>query len=159
MQRKSSSEGQEQHPQEGRGRRREGGRERRRRRERERQGGEDVFLTLASVCQHTAATQSPSPAVPAAVRCSEARLSEEGVFLLANGLHMFLWLGVSSPPELIQGIFNVPSLAHVNADMVGLFSLFLHKFFSIFVHVQPRVTKKMGQVVLYKNERISCFDG
>ncbi|KAK1342271.1 hypothetical protein QTO34_015027 [Cnephaeus nilssonii] len=69
---------------------------------------------------HTAATQSPSPTVPAAVRCSEARLSEEGVFLLANGLHMFLWLGVSSPPELIQGIFNVPSLAHVNADMTVL---------------------------------------
>ncbi|XP_036159162.1 protein transport protein Sec24D [Myotis myotis] len=69
---------------------------------------------------HTAVTQSPSPAVPAAVRCSEARLSEDGVFLLADGLRMFLWLGASSPPELIQGIFNVPSLAHVSADMTVL---------------------------------------
>lgn len=84
--------------------------------------------------------------MPAAVRCSEARLSEDGVFLLADGLRMFLWLGASSPPELIQGIFNVPSLAHVSADMVGTFSLFLHKVLSVFVHVQPRVTKKMGQV-------------
>ncbi|XP_060248781.1 protein transport protein Sec24D [Meriones unguiculatus] len=61
-----------------------------------------------------------STALPPAVRCSESRLSEEGMFLLANGLNMFLWLGVSSPPELIQGIFNVPSFAHVNTDLTSL---------------------------------------
>ncbi|KAF4019687.1 hypothetical protein G4228_011576 [Cervus hanglu yarkandensis] len=61
-----------------------------------------------------------STTLPAAIRCSETRLSEEGIFLLANGLNMFLWLGVSSPPELIQGIFNVPSLAHVNTDMLTI---------------------------------------
>lgn len=61
-----------------------------------------------------------STALPPAVRCSEARLSEDGVFLLANGLSMFLWLGVSSPPELIQGIFNVPSLAHISTHMTAL---------------------------------------
>nr|XP_031547330.1 protein transport protein Sec24D isoform X3 [Vicugna pacos] len=61
-----------------------------------------------------------STKLPAAVRCSETCLSEEGIFLLANGLNMFLWLGVSSPPELIQGIFNVPSFAHVNTDMTLL---------------------------------------
>ncbi|KAG3276275.1 hypothetical protein H1C71_038448 [Ictidomys tridecemlineatus] len=61
-----------------------------------------------------------STALPAAVRCSESRLSEGGIFLLANGLNMFLWLGVSSPPELIQGIFNVPSFAHVSTDMTVL---------------------------------------
>ncbi|KAL6036357.1 hypothetical protein STEG23_004438, partial [Scotinomys teguina] len=61
-----------------------------------------------------------STVLPAAVRCSESRLSEEGVFLLANGLNMFLWFGVSSPPELIQGIFNVPSFAHINTDMTSL---------------------------------------
>ncbi|XP_048364978.1 protein transport protein Sec24D [Sphaerodactylus townsendi] len=53
---------------------------------------------------------------PMAVRCSEDRLSEGGLFLLANGIHMFLWLGVSAPPELIQGIFNVPSFAHVSTE-------------------------------------------
>ncbi|XP_054846422.1 protein transport protein Sec24D isoform X2 [Eublepharis macularius] len=53
---------------------------------------------------------------PTAVRCSEDRLSEGGLFLLANGIHMFLWLGVSAPPELIQGIFNVPSFAHVSTE-------------------------------------------
>ncbi|XP_044284452.1 protein transport protein Sec24D [Varanus komodoensis] len=61
-----------------------------------------------------------SNALPSAVRCSEERLSEGGVFLLANGLHMFLWLGVSAPPELIQGIFNVPSFAHVSTEATQL---------------------------------------
>uniref|UniRef100_A0A452IXM4 Uncharacterized protein n=1 Tax=Gopherus agassizii TaxID=38772 RepID=A0A452IXM4_9SAUR len=55
-------------------------------------------------------------AFPTAVRCSEERLSEGGVFFLANGLNMFLWLGVSTPPELIQGIFNVPSFAHISTE-------------------------------------------
>lgn len=57
-----------------------------------------------------------SDAFPTAVRCSEERLSEGGVFFLANGLNMFLWLGVSAPPELIQGIFNVPSFAHISTE-------------------------------------------
>nr|XP_023962178.1 protein transport protein Sec24D isoform X2 [Chrysemys picta bellii] len=57
-----------------------------------------------------------SDAFPTAVRCSEERLSEGGVFFLANGLNMFLWLGVSAPPELIQGIFNVPSFAHLSTE-------------------------------------------
>lgn len=58
--------------------------------------------------------------IPSAVRCSEERLSEGGVFLLANSLHMFLWLGVSAPPDLIQGIFNVPSIAHVSTEAVSI---------------------------------------
>ncbi|XP_062991447.1 protein transport protein Sec24D [Elgaria multicarinata webbii] len=61
-----------------------------------------------------------SDVFPSAVRCSEERLSEGGLFLLANGLHMFLWLGASAPPELIQGIFNVPSVAHVSTEATQL---------------------------------------
>ncbi|XP_053559569.1 protein transport protein Sec24D [Bombina bombina] len=57
-----------------------------------------------------------SESLPAAVRCSEERLSEGGIFLLVNGIQMFLWLGVSSPPEFIQGIFNVPSFAHITPE-------------------------------------------
>ncbi|XP_043917592.1 protein transport protein Sec24D [Protopterus annectens] len=57
-----------------------------------------------------------SETVPSAVRCSEERLADTGIFLLENGLNLFLWLGMNSPPELIQGIFNVPSFTHVNTD-------------------------------------------
>lgn len=55
------------------------------------------------------------------------------MFLLVNGLNVFLWLGASSPPELIQGIFSVPSLAHVSTDTVSSSSVFAVK--DKFVHV------------------------
>ncbi|XP_034413250.1 protein transport protein Sec24D [Cyclopterus lumpus] len=59
-------------------------------------------------------------AQPAPVRCSEERLTDSGMFLLENGHSMFLWLGQASPPELIQSIFNLPSLAHLQGHMCAL---------------------------------------
>ncbi|XP_003967017.2 protein transport protein Sec24D [Takifugu rubripes] len=56
-------------------------------------------------------------APPTPLRCSEERLADAGVFLLENGHAMFLWLGQASPPDLIQNLFNVPSLAHLQAHM------------------------------------------
>uniref|UniRef100_A0A8C7UQF4 SEC24 homolog D, COPII coat complex component n=1 Tax=Oncorhynchus mykiss TaxID=8022 RepID=A0A8C7UQF4_ONCMY len=55
-----------------------------------------------------------SDVVPTPVRCSEERLTDAGMFLLENGCSLFLWLGQACPPEMIQSIFNVPSLAHVS---------------------------------------------
>lgn len=57
-------------------------------------------------------------APPTPLRCSEERLADSGVFLLENGHSMFLWLGQGSLPDLIQNLFNVPSLTHLQADMV-----------------------------------------
>lgn len=61
-------------------------------------------------------------APPTPLRCSEERLADTGVFLLENGHSMFLWLGQASPPDLIQNLFNVPSLAHLQAHMVSFSS-------------------------------------
>uniref|UniRef100_A0A4W5QR67 SEC24 homolog D, COPII coat complex component n=1 Tax=Hucho hucho TaxID=62062 RepID=A0A4W5QR67_9TELE len=61
-----------------------------------------------------------SDVVPAPVRCSEERLTDAGMFLLENGRSLFLWLGQACPPELVQRVFNVPSLAHVPADLSSL---------------------------------------
>ncbi|XP_042367745.1 protein transport protein Sec24D [Plectropomus leopardus] len=61
-----------------------------------------------------------SEALPAQVRCSEERLTDSGMFLLENGHSMFLWLGQASPPDLIQSIFNLPSLAHLQGHMCAL---------------------------------------
>ncbi|KAG7248810.1 hypothetical protein CRUP_020567, partial [Coryphaenoides rupestris] len=57
-----------------------------------------------------------SEAVPAPLRCTEERLSEGGAFLLENGHALFLWLGQACPPDLIQGLFNLPSIAHLQPD-------------------------------------------
>lgn len=59
-----------------------------------------------------------SDSIPAAVRCSEERLAETGVFLLENGQSMFLWLGHACSPDIIQNLFNVPSMAHLSSDTV-----------------------------------------
>ncbi|XP_070849199.1 protein transport protein Sec24D [Chaetodon trifascialis] len=61
-----------------------------------------------------------SEALPAPLRCSEERLTDSGVFLLENGHSMFLWLGQASPPDLIQSLFNLPSLAHLQGHMCAL---------------------------------------
>lgn len=68
-----------------------------------------------------------SDLIPTAVRCSEERLSDTGIFLLENGQSMFLWLGQACPPDLIQNLFNVPSLAHLNLDTVRYTSIILKK--------------------------------
>ncbi|XP_040037062.2 protein transport protein Sec24D [Gasterosteus aculeatus] len=57
---------------------------------------------------------------PAPVRCSEERLTDAGMFLLENGHSMFLWLGQAIPPDLVQNIFNLPSLAHLQGNMCAL---------------------------------------
>ncbi|PKU42510.1 protein transport protein sec24d [Limosa lapponica baueri] len=97
-----------------------------------------------------------SDAVPAAVRCSEERLSEGGAFLLANGLSMFLWLGVSTPPELIQGLFNVPSFAHISTEATSLPDLdnpFSKKLRSILEHIQSQKPYTMKLIIVKQREQ------
>ncbi|XP_069599852.1 protein transport protein Sec24D isoform X1 [Ranitomeya imitator] len=67
---------------------------------------------------HTMDTKSD--VIPPAVRCSGERLSDGGIFLLANGISMFLWMGVSCPPDFIQGVFNVPSFAHITPEATSV---------------------------------------
>ncbi|NXN12792.1 SC24D protein, partial [Indicator maculatus] len=97
-----------------------------------------------------------SDVVPAAIRCSEERLSEGGAFLLANGLSLFLWLGVSAPPELIQGIFNVPSFAHISTEATSLPDLdnpFSKKLKSILEHLQSQKPYTMKLVIVKQREQ------
>ncbi|KAF1466984.1 Protein transport protein Sec24D, partial [Megadyptes antipodes antipodes] len=94
--------------------------------------------------------------VPAALRCSEERLSEGGAFLLANGLSMFLWLGVSTPPELIQGLFNVPSFAHISTEATSLPDLdnpFSKKLKSILEHIQSQKPYTMKLIIVKQREQ------
>ncbi|XP_035180683.1 protein transport protein Sec24D-like isoform X3 [Oxyura jamaicensis] len=97
-----------------------------------------------------------SDAVPAAIRCSEERLSEGGAFILANGLSMFLWLGVSTPPELIQGLFNVPSFAHISTEATLLPDLdnpYSKKVKSIMEHIQSQKPYTMKLMIVKQREQ------
>ncbi|NWQ64072.1 SC24D protein, partial [Neopipo cinnamomea] len=95
-------------------------------------------------------------AVPAAVRCSEERLPEGGAFLLANGLSMFLWLGASVAPELIQGLFNVPSFAHISTDATSLPDLdnpFSKKLKHILQQIQSQKPHTMKLIIVKQREQ------
>lgn len=97
-----------------------------------------------------------SDTFPSAVRCSEERLSEGGVFLLANGVHMFLWLGVSAPPDLIQGIFNVPSFAHVSTEATLLPEVenpYSTKLRSMIDHLQSKTPYTMKILIVKQREQ------
>ncbi|XP_028999109.1 protein transport protein Sec24D [Betta splendens] len=83
-------------------------------------GVEDTQLLLYPRLIPLHNMDASSEALPAPVRCSEERLADSGMFLLENGHSMFLWLGQASPPELVQSMFNLPSLAHLQGHVPAL---------------------------------------
>ncbi|XP_041364667.1 protein transport protein Sec24C-like [Gigantopelta aegis] len=60
---------------------------------------------------------------PTAVRCSVDRLQDTGIYLLENGLSMFLWTGLNVAPDMIQKVFGVPSAAQIDIDKCQLLDL------------------------------------
>ncbi|KAJ8416117.1 hypothetical protein AAFF_G00381390 [Aldrovandia affinis] len=61
-----------------------------------------------------------SEALPVAVRDSEERLSKSGVYLLENGMSLFLWVGAAAPPELLQNIFGTAAFGQIDPGMTSL---------------------------------------
>ncbi|KAG7330144.1 hypothetical protein KOW79_006366 [Hemibagrus wyckioides] len=97
-----------------------------------------------------------SDLIPTAVRCSEERLSDTGIFLLENGQSMFLWLGQACPPDLIQNLFNVPSMAHFNSDTTTLTELdnaHSRKLHSIICAISQQGCKSMKMVIVKQKDR------
>ncbi|XP_048763723.2 protein transport protein Sec24C-like isoform X2 [Ostrea edulis] len=61
--------------------------------------------------------------VPTAVRCSMERLRDNGVYLLENGISMFLWIGHNVEPHWVQQVFSVQSAAQIDIDKCKLLEL------------------------------------
>uniref|UniRef100_UPI00398F219B protein transport protein Sec24C-like isoform X1 n=1 Tax=Pristiophorus japonicus TaxID=55135 RepID=UPI00398F219B len=57
---------------------------------------------------------------PVAIRCSEERLSKGGIYLLENGLNLFIWVGMNTQHDLIQSIFNVQSFGQIDSALGAL---------------------------------------
>ncbi|KAM8881843.1 protein transport protein Sec24D isoform 1-T1 [Synchiropus picturatus] len=83
-------------------------------------GVEDTQLLLYPRLLPLHNTGMSDQGLPVAVRCSEERLADNGMFLLENGHSMFLWLGQACPPDLIQSVFDVPSVAHLQGPTPSL---------------------------------------
>uniref|UniRef100_A0A8I3N206 SEC24 homolog C, COPII coat complex component n=2 Tax=Canis lupus familiaris TaxID=9615 RepID=A0A8I3N206_CANLF len=64
-------------------------------------------------------TKSPieSATEPPAVRASEERLSNGDIYLLENGLNLFLWVGASVQQGVVQSLFNVSSFSQITSGL------------------------------------------
>ncbi|KAH3871249.1 hypothetical protein DPMN_034444, partial [Dreissena polymorpha] len=61
--------------------------------------------------------------MPTALRCSAERLQDNGVYLLENGVSMFMWIGHKVDPDWIQKMFGVQSAAQIDIDKFRLLEL------------------------------------
>jgi protein transport protein SEC24 len=57
--------------------------------------------------------------LPRVLNLSVDRLASNGIFLLDNGVDMFLWVGRSSDPAILNSLFGINSLEGVNMSQVS----------------------------------------
>ncbi|XP_055875953.1 protein transport protein Sec24C-like [Biomphalaria glabrata] len=81
----------------------------------------NVFFYPRLVPFHTLDMDSTD--FPTAIRCSVERLEDSGIYILENGLSMFLWVGINVSPDTIQKIFAVQSAAQIDIDKVKILQL------------------------------------
>jgi len=58
--------------------------------------------------------------VPPQIRCTVDKLRDDGVYLLENGLHMLLYVGLAVNPAWIQDVFGVQTAAQIDIDRTRL---------------------------------------
>jgi protein transport protein SEC24 len=58
--------------------------------------------------------------MPRAVRCTIDKISDDGVYLLENGLYLFMYIGLAADPTWIQEVFGVQTAAQIDIDKTRL---------------------------------------
>ncbi|XP_050101018.1 protein transport protein Sec24C isoform X1 [Anopheles aquasalis] len=58
--------------------------------------------------------------IPSAIRCTGEKMLEDGAYILENGVHMFMWLGLSLSPEFTQSVFGAQCTQQIDTDRTGL---------------------------------------
>uniref|UniRef100_A0A8C5QY36 Protein transport protein Sec24C n=1 Tax=Leptobrachium leishanense TaxID=445787 RepID=A0A8C5QY36_9ANUR len=61
-----------------------------------------------------------SESLPVAIRSSEERLSKGELYLLENGLNLFIWVGANVQQTLIQNLFGVSSFSQIDSNLTTL---------------------------------------
>ncbi|KAH1004221.1 hypothetical protein HUJ04_004007 [Dendroctonus ponderosae] len=70
-----------------------------------------TLIPLHEIDLSTNPVETPLP-----IRCIMEKLSEQGVYLLENGIHMFLWVGLGANPEFVQNVFGAPSAIQIDIE-------------------------------------------
>lgn len=63
------------------------------------------------------------PELPRQMRVSYDRLKDDGIYLLENGLLMFLWIGQNVPQTQIQNLFGSSSIQQMNIEASNLIEI------------------------------------
>merc|ERR1719500_2532503 len=58
--------------------------------------------------------------LPDQIRCSIDKIQENGVYLLENGIYVFMYITLAADPNWIQDVFGVPSAAQVVVERAYL---------------------------------------
>lgn len=101
-----------------------------------------------------------SDSLPAAIRNSEERLSKGDIYLLENGLNIFVWVGVNVQQGLIQNLFGVSSFSQINKALTTLPVLenpFSKKVRSIIDMLQVQRSRYMKLIIVKQEDKLEML--
>uniref|UniRef100_A0A8C3KFL0 SC24C protein n=1 Tax=Calidris pygmaea TaxID=425635 RepID=A0A8C3KFL0_9CHAR len=101
-----------------------------------------------------------SDALPAAIRNSEERLSRGDIYLLENGLNIFVWVGVNVQQSLIQNLFGVSSFSQISNALSTLPVLenpFSKKVRSIIDMLQAQRSRYMKLIIVKQEDKLEML--
>lgn len=61
--------------------------------------------------------------VPVPIRCTIEKIRDDGVYILENGIYMFMYIGLACDPKWIQEVFGVQTAAQIDIDKTRLVEL------------------------------------
>lgn len=84
-------------------------------------GFADVSVLLLSTIEIPIHDVNPNDDdIPAPIRCTAEKLADDGAYILENGIHMFVWVGLNLAPEFTQAVFSTHSAQLIDSDRPGL---------------------------------------
>ncbi|NWU95685.1 SC24C protein, partial [Upupa epops] len=101
-----------------------------------------------------------SDSLPAAIRNSEERLSKGDIYLLENGLNIFVWVGVNVQQGLIQNLFGVSSFGQISKALSALPVLenpFSKKVRSIIDMLQVQRSRYMKLIIVKQEDKLEML--
>ncbi|XP_010140462.1 PREDICTED: protein transport protein Sec24C, partial [Buceros rhinoceros silvestris] len=101
-----------------------------------------------------------SDSLPAAIRNSEERLSKGDIYLLENGLNIFIWVGVNVQQGLIQNLFGVSSFGQISKTLSTLPVLensFSKKVRSIIDMLQAQRSRYMKLIIVKQEDKLEML--
>ncbi|NXP50499.1 SC24C protein, partial [Heliornis fulica] len=101
-----------------------------------------------------------SDSLPAAIRNSEERLSKGDIYLLENGLNIFVWVGVNVQQGLIQNLFGVSSFSQISNALNTLPVLenpFSKKVRSIVDMLQVQRSRYMKLIIVKQEDKLEML--